>query len=65
MTKVGVTLAVGGDIYYRLAVNLLLSYRYHADTVIPFAIVVDKENEWTKMFVIIKNVIYSFIAIVV
>lgn len=63
MTKGFVTLAVGNDKYYKLAANLLLSYRYHADTVMPFAIVADRENEWTKMFdkvVILPNPSFSY-----
>lgn len=53
-----VTLAVGDEKYYKLAVNLLKSYRLHTDETLPFAIVCDRENKYTKMFdktVIIKN----------
>lgn len=63
MTKGFVTLAVGDDRYYRLAANLLLSYRYHTDSAMPFAIVADKENEWTKIFdkvVILPNPSFSY-----
>ena len=33
-----------------MAHNLLLSYRYHAKTKTPFAILCDRENEWTADF---------------
>ncbi len=50
MIKGFVTLAVGDDRYYRLAANLLLSYRHHVTERKPFAIVADRENEWTALF---------------
>lgn len=50
MKKGFVTLAVGDERYYQLAVNLLLSYKHHSKEVYPFAIVADCENEYTAMF---------------
>lgn len=44
------TLATGKDLYYILAHNLLLSYRLHSRTETPFAILCDRENEWTAAF---------------
>ena len=45
-----VTLATGRDEYYILAHNLLLSYRFHTRSDVPFAIICDKENEYTSDF---------------
>ena len=50
MTKGFVTLAVGDEKYYRLAANLLLSYRYHSNNPQPFAIIADRENSYTALF---------------
>jgi len=57
-TKGFITVATGKDRYYILAHNLLLSYRYHNKSQVPFAILCDRENEWTADFdqvVIIDN----------
>ncbi len=45
-----VTIATGKEEYYRLAHNLLLSYRYHTDNPLPFALLCDRENEYTSDF---------------
>lgn len=50
VTKGFVTIATGRDEYYRLAHNLLLSYKYFAKSPIPFALLCDRENEYTKDF---------------
>lgn len=58
-----VTVATGKESYYRMAHNLLLSYRYHTNTHTPFAILCDRQNEWTEDFdqvVIIDNPVFSF-----
>lgn len=58
-----VTLAVGDEKYYRLAANLLKSYRYHTNSTVPFAIIADRENEYTKLFdktIILENPTYSY-----
>ena len=63
MTKGFVTLAVGDEKYYRLAANLLLSYRYHSNNPQPFAIIADRENSYTALFdkvVIISNPYKSY-----
>lgn len=44
------TLAVGAERYYKLAANLLLSYRKNGNCYAPFAIVCDRENEYTAQF---------------
>lgn len=45
-----ITVATGKEEYYRLAQNLLHSYRYFCDTPLPFAILCDRENEFTTEF---------------
>lgn len=45
-----VTLAVGNERYYKLAANLLQSYRLNGNSNAPFAIFADRENEYTAMF---------------
>ena len=45
-----VTIATGAEKYYRLAENLLQSYRYHASDDTPFAIICDRETKETKNF---------------
>lgn len=45
-----VTLAVGDDRYYKLAANLLQSYRLNGNCDAPFAIFADRENEYTDLF---------------
>lgn len=45
-----ITIATGKDKYYILAHNLLRSYRYHSQSPTPFAILCDRENEWTAGF---------------
>ncbi len=45
-----VTMATGSDEYYILARNLLSSYHYFTSSPMPFAIVCDRENEYTAGF---------------
>ena len=45
-----VTIATGHERYYALARNLLRSYRCFAETPVPFAIIADRENEYTAEF---------------
>lgn len=45
-----VTLAVGAEWYYKLAANLLQSYRLNGNSNAPFAIFADRENEYTALF---------------
>lgn len=44
-----VTLATGNIVYYKMAANLLASFRIHNPGV-PFAIICDRENEYTEQF---------------
>lgn len=52
-----VTIATGSERYFRLVKNLLDSYRFHAGGY-PFAIICDRENEYTVAFdkvIVIEN----------
>ena len=57
MTKGFITIATGDKQYYKIAANLLLSYRCFSESPCPFAIIADEENEYTALFddVIITN----------
>ena len=48
MTRGFITIATGKELYYQLAKNLLLSYKLFTDQPYPFAIMCDRENEFTK-----------------
>lgn len=45
-----VTLAVGDEKYFRLAANLLNSYKLQTLYPMPFAIIADRENKYTELF---------------
>ena len=49
-TKGFVTIATGRDEYYRLAANLPRSYRQFCPDPLPFALLADRENQWTAAF---------------
>lgn len=49
MSRGFVTIATGKEHYYKIAYNLLCSYRLHAGKY-PFAIICDRENEYTAAF---------------
>lgn len=44
------TVATGDEHYYKIAVNLLRSYRRFSPEPLPFAILADRENAYTKEF---------------
>lgn len=50
MTRGFITIATGKEMYYQLAQNLLLSYRLFCDSPYPFAIMCDRENQYTALF---------------
>lgn len=50
MTKGFITIATGKEEYYQLARNLLHSYHYFCKASLPFAILADRENEYTAEF---------------
>lgn len=63
-TRGFVTIATGNERYYRLARNLLCSYRQFSKGNIPFAIISDEHNRYTDEFdktIIIKNPTNSFL----
>lgn len=45
-----VTIATGHERYYRLAANLLHSYRRFAKEPLPFALIADRKNQYTEEF---------------
>lgn len=45
-----VTIATGDDHYYLLARNLLRSYRLNCKDPMPFAIIADRDNDYTREF---------------
>lgn len=58
------TVATGDEHYYQIAENLLYSYRYFSKEPLPFAILADRENEYTTAFdkvVLIKNPSHSYL----
>lgn len=64
MTRGFVTIAAGKEHYFKLAMNLLRSYRMHTNNPLPFAVLCDKENEYTQEFdkaVVMRDVKCSFL----
>lgn len=45
-----ITIATGKDEYYRMAAYLVRSYRQYSSDPLPFAILCDRENEFTALF---------------
>ena len=54
MTKGFITIATGKEQYYKIARNLLRSYRYTTESPLPFAILCEEENEYTKEFDVVR-----------
>lgn len=50
MTHGFITIATGDERYYRMAANLLHSYRHFSRKALPFAILADRENAYTAEF---------------
>lgn len=64
MTKGFVTIATGSMKYFVLARNLLNSYRYFSENPLPFAIITDRQNEYTSEFddvIILDKVTSSYL----
>ena len=58
-----ITIATGDKYYYKLAANLLMSYKLKTHNPYPFAIIAEEENEYTALFddvIIVKEVTRSF-----
>ena len=50
LTKGFITIATGKEQYYEIARNLLRSYHFTTKNPLPFALLCDTENEYTKEF---------------
>ena len=50
MTRGFITIATGKEMYFQFARNLLFSYKLFCDSPLPFAIMCDRENEYTALF---------------
>ena len=50
MSRGFITIATGKEHYYKIAANLLLSYRYYSAEPEPFAIIADRKNQYTDLF---------------
>ncbi len=50
MTQGFITVATGSEQYYEMALNLLRSYRFHCAEPLPFAILAEEENRYTREF---------------
>lgn len=58
-----VTIAVGDEQYFKLAVNLLDSYKIHTACIMPWAIITDRENQYTNQFdkvILLENAARSY-----
>ena len=58
------TVATGDEQYYRIAANLLRSYRFHTEDPLPFAILADRENAYTAQFdevILLENPTNSYL----
>lgn len=58
-----VTIATGSEKYYKLALQLLYSYKAHCKGTVPFAIICDRKNEYTREFdktVVVEHPHYSY-----
>ena len=58
MNKGFITIATGDERYFKMALNLLRSYRLFSKNPLPFTILADKQNKYTDEFddvIILKN----------
>ena len=63
MKKGFITIATGDERYYRMARTLLRSYRQTCTDPLPFALIADRENEFTSEFdsvIILEHPSYSW-----
>ena len=63
-TRGFVTIATGSEKYYKLAQQLLMSYRKYAVDRLPFALICDRENAYTQDFddvVVVSDVHKSYL----
>ena len=64
MTRGFITIATGKEQYYKIAANLLASYRHFSSNPVPFAILCDRTNEYTALFddvVILEHPLFSYV----
>ena len=64
MTRGFVTMATGNDNYYRIARNLLRSYRYFSANPMPFSLICDRKGPLTEAFddvIILNEPTYSYL----
>jgi len=64
MTRGFVTIATGKENYYKIAQTLMLSYRQTSHNPMPFALICDRENEYTSEFddiVILPNATRTYL----
>ncbi len=64
MTQGFITIATGKELYFRIAANLLRSYRLRAAHPKPFAILCDRENRYTELFddvILMKDPLRSYV----
>ena len=45
-----ITIATGKEQYYRIAANLVKSYRAFSETPLPFAVITEERNQYTELF---------------
>lgn len=50
MTRGFITIATGKKQYYKIAANLVKSYRYFSKFPLPFTIIAEEQNEYTELF---------------
>ena len=63
MNRGFVTIATGRTNYYKIAANLLRSYRYYSKAPEPFAVICDRTNKYTDMFdkvILMENPPFSY-----
>lgn len=59
-----ITIATGKEEYYEIAYNLLKSYKANTASPLPFAILCDRENEYTRHFddvIILQSPFFSYL----
>ncbi len=64
MNRGFVTIATGRTNYYKIAANLLRSYRYYSKAPEPFAVICDRTNKYTDMFdkvILMENPLFSYV----
>lgn len=64
MSKGFITIATGNERYFKMAVNLLKSYRLFCENPLPFAILADRRNQYTDQFdevIILENAKCTYI----